>query len=194
VIVLSNGALPAPITKQFETSVGPSLGEDSISKGRLALMIAGVLVILFMLVYYRAGGLIANVALILNVIFIGAGMATLNATLTLPGIAGIILTIGMAVDANVIIFERIREELRLGKSPKAAVQAGYGKALSAVMDANITTAIAGLVLMQYGAGPIRGFAVTLLVGIIASVFTAVVVTRLFYDYINERIRPARLSI
>lgn len=194
VIVLSNGALPAPITKQFETSVGPSLGEDSISKGQLALGIAGLLVILFMLVYYRAGGVIANVALVLNVIFIGAGMAAINATLTLPGIAGIILTIGMAVDANVIIFERIREELRLGKGPKAAVQAGYGKALSAVMDANITTAIAGLVLMQYGAGPIRGFAVTLLVGIVASVFTAVVVTRLFYDYINERIRPARLSI
>lgn len=193
-IVLRHGALPAPIHKEFETSVGPSLGADSIAKGRMALIIASILVVIFMLIYYKAAGLIANVALTLNVIFIMAGLTALNATLTLPGIAGIILTIGMAVDANVIIFERIREEIRMGKGPKAAVQAGYAKALSAVMDANITTAIAGLVLLQFGTGPIRGFAVTLLLGIVSSVFTAVVVTRLFYDFINTKYKPATLSI
>lgn len=193
-IVLQHGALPAPIHKQFETSVGPSLGADSIAKGQLALIIASALVVLFMLIYYKGGGLIANVALTMNILFIMAGLTALNATLTLPGIAGIVLTIGMAVDANVIIFERVREELRLGKSPKAAIDAGYGKALSAVIDANITTAIAAAVLMQYGTGPIRGFAVTLLLGIIASVFTAVVVTRLIYDFILERYNPERLSI
>jgi preprotein translocase subunit SecD len=148
----------------------------------------------FMFFYYRAAGLIANAALLLNVAFIFAGMASLNATLTLPGIAGIALTIGMAVDANVIIFERIKEELRLGKTPLAAVEAGYDRAISAVLDANITTAIAGLILMQYGTGPIRGFAVTLLLGLVSTVFTAVVVTRLFYDFINTRLKPSRLSI
>jgi preprotein translocase subunit SecD len=195
VTVLRNGALPAPIEKKFETSVGASLGEDSIRRGKVALSVAGAFVVLFMLIYYRGGGVIANIALGLNVLFIMAALTTLNATLTLPGIAGIILTIGMAVDANVIIFERIREEIRLGKGPKAAVEAGYAKALSAVLDANITTAIAALVLMEKGgAGPIRGFAVTLLIGIIVSVFTAVIVTRICYDFINERFRPERLSI
>ncbi len=193
-IVLRHGALPAPIHKEFETSVGPSLGADSVTKGRNALLVASIFVVIFMLIYYKVSGVIANVALILNVVFIMAGLTALNATLTLPGIAGIILTIGMAVDANVIIFERVREELRMGKSPKAAVDAGYAKALSAVLDANITTGIAGVVLMQYGSGPIRGFAVTLLIGIISSVFTAVVVTRLFYDFINDKYKPATLSI
>ncbi|MBH24141.1 MAG: protein translocase subunit SecD [Myxococcales bacterium] len=194
VLVLQHGALPAPIHKQFETSVGPSLGADSVRKGRMALLIASALVVVFMLIYYKGGGIIANIALILNMIFIMAGLTALNATLTLPGIAGIILTIGMAVDANVIIFERVKEELYIGKSPKAAINAGYGKALSAVLDANITTAIAAAVLMQYGTGPIRGFAVTLLLGIVSSVFTAVIVTRLFYDFIIQRMRPERLSI
>jgi len=193
-IVLQHGALPAPIHKQFETSVGPSLGADSIAKGQLALLIASILVIIFMLVYYKGGGVIANMALAMNILFIMAGLTALNATLTLPGIAGIVLTIGMAVDANVIIFERVREELRLGKSPRAAIDAGYAKALSAVIDANITTAIAAAVLMQYGTGPIRGFAVTLLLGIIASVFTAVVVTRLLYDFVLDKYNPERLSI
>jgi preprotein translocase subunit SecD len=193
-IVLRHGALPAPIHKEFETSVGPSLGADSIAAGQRSLIVASFLVIFFMLLYYRSGGLIANLALTLNVIFIMAGLTALNATLTLPGIAGIILTIGMAVDANVIIFERVREEIRMGKGPKAAIDAGYGKALSAVLDANITTGIAGIVLMQYGSGPIRGFAITLLIGIIASVFTAVVVTRLCFDIINDRFKPATLSI
>ena len=127
-------------------------------------------------------------------VFIMAGLTALNATLTLPGIAGIILTIGMAVDANVIIFERIKEEQREGNNPKASVAAGYGKALSAVLDANITTAIAAIVLMQYGTGPIRGFAVTLLLGIVSSVFTAVIITRLCYDLIIQKMRPERLSI
>lgn len=195
VTVLRHGALPAPIHKEFETSVGASLGDDSIRKGQIALGVAGILVICFMLIYYRGGGIIANVALTLNILFIMAGLTALNATLTLPGIAGIILTIGMAVDANVIIFERIREEIRLGKGPRAAVEAGYAKALSAVLDANITTGIAALVLMEKGgSGPIKGFAVTLLIGIVASVFTAVIVTRVLYDFINERFRPERLSI
>ncbi len=195
VTVLRHGALPAPIHKEFETSVGASLGDDSIRKGQTALGVAGILVIVFMLIYYRGGGVIANIALTLNILFIMAALTALNATLTLPGIAGIILTIGMAVDANVIIFERIREEIRLGKGPRAAVEAGYAKALSAVLDANITTGIAALVLMEKGgSGPIKGFAVTLLIGIIASVFTAVIVTRICYDFINERFRPERLSI
>jgi preprotein translocase subunit SecD len=194
VIVLRHGALPAPIQKQFETSVGPSLGADSVDRGKWGLLVSLLSVAGFMFFYYRAAGLIANAALLLNVAFIFAGMASLNATLTLPGIAGIALTIGMAVDANVIIFERIKEELRLGKTPLAAVEAGYDRAISAVLDANITTAIAGLILMQYGTGPIRGFAVTLLLGLVSTVFTAVVVTRLFYDFINTRLKPSRLSI
>ena len=195
VTVLRHGALPAPIHKEFETSVGASLGDDSIRAGELALGVAGILVIVFMLIYYKGGGVVANIALTLNILFIMAGLTALNATLTLPGIAGIILTIGMAVDANVIIFERIKEEIRLGKGPRAAVEAGYAKALSAVLDANITTGIAALVLMEKGgSGPIKGFAVTLLLGIIASVFTAVIVTRIIYDLINERFRPERLSI
>ncbi len=193
-IVLRHGALPAPIHKEFETSVGPSLGADSIKRGQMSLAVASFLVIGFMLMYYKGGGVIANFALVLNILFIMAGLTAISATLTLPGSAGIILTIGMAVDANVIIFERVREEIRLGKGPKAAIEAGYGKALSAVLDANITTGIAAVVLMQYGSGPIRGFAVTLLIGIIASVFTAVVVTRMIYDFINERYKPATLSI
>lgn len=192
--VLQHGALLAPIHKQFETSVGPSLGADSVAKGQLALLIASGLVVLFMLVYYKGGGVIANLALALNVLFIMAGLTAVGATLTLPGIAGIVLTIGMAVDANVIIFERVREERRANKSPREAIKAGYDKALSAVLDANITTAIAGVVLMQYGTGPIRGFAVTLLLGIVSSVFTAVVVTRLVYDYLLDKSTSERLSI
>jgi protein-export membrane protein SecD len=194
VIVLRHGALPAPIEPQFETQVGPSLGADSIQKGTLAMAVGSILVIIFMLIYYRGAGLIANVALTLNIVFILALLALVRATVTLPGIAGIILTIGMAVDANVIIFERIREELRLGKTARDAVASGYQKALSTVLDANITTAIASLVLMNYGSGPVKGFAVTLFFGIICSVFTALIVTRLIFEFVLVKGRSRRLSI
>jgi preprotein translocase subunit SecD len=181
VIVLRHGALPAPIEKQFETVVGPSLGQESIDSSTRALLFGALFVILFMLVYYRGSGFISVVALVFNVVFIMAALALFGATLTLPGIAGIILTIGMAVDANVIIFERIREELDEGSAAREAIAAGYGKAFSAVMDANITTGIAGLVLLQFGTGPVKGFAVTLLVGIIGTIFTAVFVSRMLFD-------------
>lgn len=181
VIVLRHGALPAPIEMQYQTVVGPTLGADSISSSLKALGVGGLLVILLMCIYYRLSGVISVVTLSLNVIFITAGLASLGATLTLPGIAGVILTIGMAVDANVIIYERIREELHRGYAPYEAVRLGFDNAFSAVIDGNITTAIAGLVLLQYGTGPIKGFAVTLLIGIASTLFTAVVVTRLIFD-------------
>jgi preprotein translocase subunit SecD len=181
VIVLRHGALPAPIEKQFETVVGPSLGQDSIDSSILAFGVGMLLVVLFMLGYYKFSGIYSVIALTMNMLFIVAALAAIGATLTLPGIAGIILTIGMAVDANVIIYERIREELGLGRTAKEAVNAGFEKAFSAVMDANVTTGIAGLVLLQYGTGPIRGFAVTLLIGIISTIFTAVFFTRLMFD-------------
>lgn len=181
VIVLRHGALPAPIEKQFETVVGPSLGKDSIDSSINALFVASILVILFMILYYRFSGFLSVVALSFNVILILAALAMFGATLTLPGIAGIILTIGMAVDANVIIFERIREELESGAKARDAVAIGFDKALSAVLDANITTGIAGLVLLQFGTGPIKGFAVTLLIGIFGTLFTAIFLTRLMFD-------------
>ncbi len=181
VIALDHGALQAPMEKQFETVVGPSLGQDSIKSSTQALLIGSLLVILFMGVYYRGSGLVSVVALIFNIIFIMACLALFGATLTLPGIAGIILTVGMAVDANVIIFERIREELIAGGRARDAIAAGYEKAFSAVMDANITTGIAGLVLLQFGSGPIKGFAVTLLVGIVCTIFSAVFISRLLFD-------------
>jgi preprotein translocase subunit SecD len=158
------------------------------------MIVGSVLVILFMVLYYRKSGIIANVALILNILYILALLTAVGATITLPGIAGIILTVGMAVDANVIVFERIREELRLGKTSRDAIHSGYSKALWTVLDANITTAIAALVLANYGSGPIKGFAVTLLFGIISSVFTALFVTRLLFDYSVIKRRVARLSI
>ncbi len=181
VIVLRHGALPAPIEMQFETVVGPTLGAESIDSSTDALLVGSILVILFMLIYYRGSGFFSVVALMFNLLLIMAGLASLGATLTLPGIAGIILTVGMAVDANVIIYERIREEVRAGRTPFDAVAEGFDKALSAVLDANITTAIAALVLMQYGTGPIKGFAITLLIGIVSTIFTAVFVTRLLFD-------------
>ena len=196
VIVLQGGALQAPLEKQFETVVGPSLGQDSIDSSVKALLLGSLLVILFMGVYYRGSGVISIVALIFNIVFIMAALALFGATLTLPGIAGIILTIGMAVDANVIIFERVREELLKGVSAREAVSEGYGKAFSAVMDANITTGIAGLVLWQYGTGPIKGFAVTLLIGIVGTLFTAVFISRLLFDMwvTGERASTSKLSI
>ena len=194
VIVLRHGALPAPIERQFETMVGPTLGQDSIDSSVRALIIASLLVIFFMLIYYRRSGGVSTIALLMNLTFIMAILAGLGATLTLPGIAGIILTVGMAVDANVIIYERIREEYVAGKPMNESVDEGFNKAYSAVFDANITTGIAGLVLLQYGTGPIRGFAVTLLIGIAATLFTAVYVTRLLFLEWQERTKSHKLSI
>ena len=181
-IVLRAGALPAPVRILEQRTVGPSLGQDSIDKGILSIIVGSILILLFMVMYYNLSGIVADIALFLNIILILGALAAFKATLTLPGIAGIVLTIGMAVDANVLIFERIREELRLGKSPRAAIAGGYSKALLTIVDANVTTLIAALVLFQFGTGPIKGFAVTLSIGIICSMFTAIFVTRIIYDY------------
>ena len=193
-VVLRSGALPAPVRILEERTVGPSLGMDSIRQGIISMVVGLGLVILFILVYYKVAGVLADLALLFNLIIITAAMAAFQATLTLPGIAGIILTIGMAVDANVLIFERIREELRLGKTPAAAVQAGYGKATLTILDANVTTLIAALVLFQFGTGPIRGFAVTLSLGIASSLFTAIFFTRLLFDLGLSRMNIGRISI
>jgi preprotein translocase subunit SecD len=193
-IVLRAGALPAPVKIIEERTVGPSLGKDSIDKGIKSMIIGGILVVLFMAIYYNLSGLIADFALLLNIIFIAAGLAFFGATLTLPGMAGIILTIGMAVDANVLVFERIREEIRMGTTPRAAVDSGYSKALVTILDANITTLIAALVLFQFGTGPVKGFAVTLSLGIIASLFTALFITRVIFDYLLIARRMKRISI
>ncbi len=192
--VLRAGALPAPVRILEERTVGPTMGEDARKQGVYALMIGMVLVVLFMFLYYRLSGFIADIALILNALFIMAVMAAFQATLTLPGIAGIILTIGMAVDANVIINERIREELHSGKTPRAAVDAGYGRAFWTIFDSNFTTLIAAVVLWSYGSGPIQGFAVTLFVGILASMFTAIFVTRIIIDWVVLKLKVKRLSI
>ncbi len=193
-IALRAGALPAPVKILEERTVGPSLGSDSIRQGLISMCIGGILVILFMAIYYKGSGLIANFALLLNIVLIGGGLAGFQATLTLPGIAGIILTIGMAVDANVLIFERIREELNLGKTPRASVDAGYDRATLTILDANVTTLIAALVLFQFGTGPVKGFAVTLSLGVIASLFTALIMTRQIFDYLLIKRNMKRLSI
>ena len=193
-LVLQEGALPAQLVEAMKTVVGPSLGADSIRQGTYATIAGALLVCLFMVIYYRWSGLIANAALLLNLLFILSGLAIFQATLTLPGIAGIALTMGMAVDANVLIYERIREELRSGKSPRAAVDSGYGNAMRTIIDANITTMIAGVVLYQFGTGPIKGFAVTLIMGLLISMFTACVCTRMVYDYMIVRRRIKRISI
>lgn len=193
-IVLRAGSLPAPVKILEDRTVGPSLGRDSINQGMISVLIGGGLVILAMLLYYRLSGVIANVALVLNIVFIMAMLSLFKATLTLPGIAGIVLTIGMAVDANVLIFERIREEMRIGKTARAAVDAGFSKALSSIVDSNLTTLIAALVLFQFGTGPVKGFAVTLSIGIVTSMFTALVVSRLIFDYFLDRRQVRRLSI
>ena len=182
VTVLKSGALPAPVRIVEERTVGPSLGAASIRAGTRALLVGFLLVGVFMAFYYRGAGLVANLALLLNVLFIFGVLASFSATLTLPGMAGIVLTIGMAVDANVLIFERIREELGSGKTMRAAVDGGFAKALSAIADANITTFLIGVILYSFGVGPIQGFAVTLMAGILTSLFTALVVTRLVLDY------------
>ena len=182
VTVLKSGALPAPVEIVEERTVGPSLGVVARKAGFTSLMVGLTIVVLFMIVYYRAGGMVADMALIINIIFIMGILAGFNATLTLPGIAGIVLTIGMAVDANVLIFERIREEQATGKTLKASIDGGYSKALSAIIDANITTFFVGLILFSFGVGPIQGFAVTLMAGILASLFSAIVFTRIIFDY------------
>ncbi len=193
-LVLRAGALPAPVYAITENTVGPSLGHDSIQKGQKSAMVGLLLVILFMIFYYRGSGAIADFALLLNIIFVLAFMAGFHATLTLPGIAGIILTVGMAVDANVLIFERIREELRTGKTIRASIDSGYSRAFTTILDANVTTLITAVVLYSFGTGPIKGFALTLSIGIIASMFTAIFVTRLIYDMITSRFAMKKLSI
>jgi preprotein translocase subunit SecD len=193
--VLRSGALPAAITYLEERAVGPSLGQDSIDRGLKAGLLGLGLVVMTMLLVYKLTGINAIVALGLNIVILFGALAYFNATLTLPGIAGIVLTIGMAVDANVLIFERIKEELRHGRTVKSAVDAGFGKALSSVVDANITTLIAALFLIQFGTGPIRGFAVTLSIGILASLFTAIFVSRWLFDLLlSRRERVDALSI
>ncbi|MGH7597435.1 MAG: protein translocase subunit SecD [bacterium] len=193
-IVLRAGSLQAPMHVIEERTVGPSLGQDSISKGTWSAIISLILVMAFMAIYYKLSGVLADIALVLNIVVLLACMAFLKATLTLPGIAGIILTIGMAVDANVLILERIREELRAGKTVRTAIDAGYDRAFWTIFDANITTLLTALVLYQFGTGPIKGFAITLMFGLAASMFTAIVVTRVVYDYITRRRTLATLSI
>lgn len=193
-IVLRAGALPAPVEFLENRTVGPSLGQDSINKGFNSILIGGVIVLIFMAFYYKASGLIADTALLINILLIMAVLVAFKATLTLPGIAGIILTIGMSVDANVLIFERIREELRLGKSPRAAIDGGFGKALWTILDANITTLIVALVLFQFGTSTIRGFAVTLSIGILASLFTAIFVSRIIFDFLLVKVKVSRISV
>jgi preprotein translocase subunit SecD len=183
--VLKSGALQAPLRQLYSSEVGPTLGKDSIEAGKISILLGFLFVICFMVFYYRVRGIVANVALLLNLFFIAAGLAMFGATLTLPGIAGIVLTVGMAVDANVLIFERMKEEERK-RSVTEAFSAGYEKAWSAILDANITTGIAAVVLYQFGTGPIKGFAVTLGLGIISSMYTAIVVTRLIFEYIYHR--------
>jgi preprotein translocase subunit SecD len=192
--VLRNGALPAPLQLQEERTVGPSLGKDSIHKGVLSFLVGSVGVIVFMLIYYRGGGAIADAALFVNVLLILAVFSAGDFVLTLPGIAGIVLTVGMAVDANVLILERIREELRLGKTVRAAIEAGYQRAWSAIFDSNLTTIASGLILLQFGTGPVRGFAATLIVGICTSLTTGFFGTRIVYDWLVSRRRLTTVSV
>ena len=193
-IILRAGALPAPVEIVEERTVGPSLGQDSIRQGITSFIVGGALVIVFMVAYYKGAGLVAVVAVIFNIFYMLAILAGFQAVLTLPGIAGIVLTIGMAVDANVLINERIREELRAGRAVRSAIEAGYQNALPAILDSNVTTFLSGVILFQFGTGPIKGFAVTLCVGIITTVVTAVYLTRIYYDYRIAARRLDRISI
>ena len=194
VTVLNNGAYKAPVIKVHDIEVGPSLGRDAVRSGVFSILLGFTLAFLFMLIYYRQAGLIANIALLFNLVLVLAALISFNAALTLPGMAGIVLTVGMALDANVLIFERIREEIRHGRSVRNALDLGYGKAFWTIFDAQITTAIAGFVLMQYASGPIYGFAVTLLIGIACSMFTSIVVTRMIYNYLLDNDKLEELSI
>ena len=193
-IILRAGALPAPVNIIEERIVGPSLGADSIKQGTQAVTLGLILVLIFILIYYKFSGLIASFALIWNILIVLAVLASLQATLTLPGIAGLILTVGMSIDANVIIFERIREELRRGKTPKTAIDSGYSRAITTIVDANVTTLIASLVLYQFGTGPIKGFATVLFWGILISMFTAVFITRTIFNTYVSRKSITSLSI
>lgn len=193
-LLLRAGALAAPIDIVEERTIGPSLGQDNIDQGFTSVVVGLCLVLVFMAVYYRVFGLVANLALVTNLVLIVAVLSMLQATLTLPGIAGIVLTVGMAVDANVLIFERIREELRVGSTPQASIHAGYAKAFSTILDANVTTFIAAVVLFSIGSGPVRGFAVTLAIGILTSMFTAIVGTRAVVNLIYGAKRIEKLSI
>jgi preprotein translocase subunit SecD len=194
-IVLRAGALPAPVAILEERTVGPSLGADSIRQGVIAIVASAALVFVFMLAYYRLSGLVADVALGLNLLILLACMAAFGATLTLPGIAGIALTIGMAVDTNILIFERIREELRVGKTPRAAIDAGFNRALRTIIDTHLTVMVTAAILYNFGTGPVKGFAVSLFIGLAASLFTAYFFTRLLFDliYMGRR-RLAAVSI
>jgi len=193
-VILRAGALPATVRYLEERTVGPSLGQDSIRQGTISALIGGSLVVLFMLFYYRVAGVIADMALLLDLVLLMGCLALSGAALTLPGIAGIILTLGMAVDANVLIFERIKEELKAGKTTRAAVEGGFKRALLTIVDANVTTLIAAVVLFQFGTGPIRGFAVTLIIGILASMFTALFMAKLAFEIMIQKFRVRRLSI
>lgn len=193
-IVLRSGALPAPVDFAEERTVGPSLGRDSIRQGELSFFVGAAAVLIFMVVYYSGAGILADFGLSLNILLLICVMAALGATLTLPGIAGIVLTLGMSVDANVLINERMREELRNGKAPREAVKLGYQHAWSAIRDSNISTFVAGLILFQFGTGPVKGFAVTLCVGVLTGLFSCVVVTRAWYDYLIGTRRLTAISV
>jgi len=193
-IVLRAGSLPAPVSIVEKRQVGPSLGRDSVDQGIRSILIGGALVIVFICLYYKLAGIVATVALTLNIVLILAALAAFRATLTLPGIAGVVLTIGMAIDANVLIYERIREELRLGKTVRAAIGSGYARAMVSILDANLTTLLAAVFLFQFGTGPVKGFAVTLSIGILASLFTALFVSRFIFDYALATRRMQTLSI
>lgn len=193
-LVLRSGALPVPVEVEQERTVGPSLGKESIESGKLSMIIAGIAVVIFMIIFYKLQGIIANFALCLNMLFIMGFLSAFGVTLTLPGIAGLVLTMGMAVDGNIIIFERIKEELRVGKSPFAAIDAGYARSLWTVLDSNITTLLTGLILFWFGTGPIKGFAATLCIGIVSTVFSNVIVARVITDLVYAEKKVPALSI
>jgi preprotein translocase subunit SecD len=194
-MMLRSGAMPASVKYLEDRTIGPSLGADSIRRGLTSILMALVLVMVFMVLYYRLSGLNAVLALVLNIIILMGFLAYFGASLTLPGIAGIILTVGMAVDANVLVFERIREELGQGKSVLSSISSGFARAFRTILDANVTTIIAAIFLFQFGTGPIRGFAVTLIIGISASMFTAIFVSRLIFDLVfSKRKKVEKLSI
>lgn len=193
-LVLRSGALPVPVNVEQERTVGPSLGRDSIEKGKLSMIVGAALVVIFMIVFYKFQGVIANISLALNMLFIMGFLSAFGVTLTLPGIAGLVLTLGMAVDGNIIIFERIKEEVKVGKSPLAAIDAGYSRSLWTVLDANITTLLTGLILFWFGTGPIKGFAATLSIGIISTVFSNVIVARMITNFFYAEKKTVALSI
>ncbi|MDM7916989.1 MAG: protein translocase subunit SecD [Candidatus Eisenbacteria bacterium] len=193
-IVLRAGALPAPVRIVEERTVGPSLGKDSVASGVRAGIVGSIIVVLFMLIYYRGSGMIAVLTLLLNMFFLFAGLAALRGTLTMPGIAGIVLTVGMAVDANILVFERIREELRAGKSSRLAVENGFDRAWRTILDSNLTTLISSLILFRFGTGPIKGFAITLGIGLIANMYTAVFVARMIFETFLARRQAKSISI